>query len=101
MRADARHISLHSPYYCKTNQPELCAPIIFGESLIRSHKVPIAISFATFFLDVIDTMDLLDNKENQETLVMIKRKFFMRTFHFTKRSDAYPMPAAREIHSDL
>mgnify|MGYP001352992156 CR=1 FL=1 len=27
-----------------------------------------------------DIMDLLDNKENQETLIMIKGKSFMRTF---------------------
>ena len=95
MRADARHISLQSPYYSKTNQPELCATIIFGEAFIQSHKAPIAIPFATFFLDVMDTMDLLDNKENQGTLVMIIRKSFMRTFHFTKRSDAHPMPEVR------
>ncbi len=43
-----------------------------------------------FFVDVIDTMDLLDNKENRESLIMIKGKSFMRTFHVTRRSDVRP-----------
>ena len=29
-----------------------------------------------------DTMDLLDDKESQDTLVVIQGKFFMPTFNF-------------------
>ncbi len=74
----ARQFSLHSPYYSQNNQREVCAPIIFREASIQSHKVPIAISYATFFMDDMDTMDLLADKENQETLLMIQSKAFTR-----------------------
>ncbi len=58
------------------------AHVNFREASFQSHKVPIGIPFAIFFVDGVDTMDLLDDKESQDTLVVIQGKFFMLTFHF-------------------